>query len=502
MGRQKNFIAFDLGANSGRAVLGEFTDGTLNTKEIHRFPNDPVDILGTMHWDVLRLFREIKLALKNYSSKNRLSPDSIGVDTWGVDFGLLDEKERLIENPVHYRDDRTDGILSQAISISSEREIFQNTGIQFMELNTLYQLFAIKNSHPAQLKRTKSLLMMADLFNYFLTGKKQSEFTLATTTQLYNPIEEEWSGKLLDRFDLPEDIMPPVISTGTQIGRLTKGIQSETGMENVPVIATATHDTASAVSAIPAETDSWAFISSGTWSLMGKEINEPLINGEVMETNFTNEGCRTGKFTLHKNLTGLWIIQECKKEWEKGGSGTYSYEEITQSARQSEAFPAIIDTQAEVFTRPGDMPKKVRTFCRKTDQPVPGGRGEITRIVLEGLALNYKFTLEQLERTTGESIDTIHIVGGGAKNELLSQFCSDATDAKVIAGPAEATAAGNIINQAIALGHLDSISDGRTYIRNSFELKVFEPEYTRRWDSAYEKFMEIKNASEDISSLT
>lgn len=491
MTEKKSFIAFDLGANSGRAVLGKLHGNTLRTKEIHRFDNYPVEVLGTIHWDVLRLLREIKEALKKYSSSHEESPDSLGLDTWGVDFGLLDGKGRLIENPVHYRDNRTDGIMSQALEISSRKEIFQTTGIQFMEINTLYQLMAVKNDHPRQLERSKTFLMIAGLFHYFLTGQIKEEFSLATTTQLYDPIEKTWVKSLFDKFGLPKGIMPEVENTGTRIGTLGEDIKRDTGMGDVPVTATATHDTASAVSAIPAKSDSWAFISSGTWSLLGKEVERPVINREVMDANFTNEGCRTGKFTLHKNLTGLWIVQECKREWEKAEGKTFSYEEITRAARKSRPFQALIDTQAEVFSRPGGMPEKIRNFCRKTNQFVPNNRAGITRSVLEGLALNYRLNIEKLENLTDETIETIHIVGGGAKNELLSQFCANVTGKSVITGPAEATATGNILNQAIAQGYLASIEEARDHVRNSFELKTFEANNGPEWDLAYEKFTEI-----------
>ncbi|MFW6013203.1 MAG: rhamnulokinase, partial [Candidatus Bipolaricaulota bacterium] len=426
MRSSKNFIALDLGANSGRAVLGKLKDDLLETEEIHRFSNDPVKILGTIHWNVLMIFREVKRALKKHGSSRRCELSSIGMDTWGVDFGLLDGKGRLIENPVHYRDGRTEGMMDQVLQTFSREEIFRNTGIQFMEFNTLYQLLALKDRDPDQLRRAEDLLMMAGLLGYFLTGEKSEEFTLATTTQLYNPVKDRWSEKLFDLFDLPIDIMPKVERTGAKIGEVRSDVYTETGTNKVPVIATTSHDTASAVSGIPAEGSGWAFISSGTWSLMGKEIDRPLINREVMKANFTNEGCYNGRFTLHKNLTGLWIIQECKREW-AGKGRDYSYDEIARMAREAEPFVSLIDTQADPFARPGKMTEKIRDFCRETDQNLPEGPSEIARTVLEGLALNYRLTLEQLEEVTREKISKIYIVGGGVKNELLSRFCANAT---------------------------------------------------------------------------
>lgn len=487
-----NIISIDLGANSGRAIVARFTGDGVEIDELHRFPNGPVSVHGRLYWDVLKTFEEIKESLRQYTDKYEEAPLSIGIDTWGVDYGLFDENGRLLRNPVHYRDSRTEGKMDDAFDVMSREEIFEETGIQFMELNTLYQLFAQKEESPESLKSADSLLMMADIFNYFLTGQMATEFSLATTSQLYDPVEKEWAEKLYEEFGFPLEAMQDVVEPGTKIGRLTEEVAEDVGLNRVPVIAPATHDTASAVAAIPAKGDDWAFISSGTWSLMGKEIDDPVINDDVLGANFTNEGGVAGTYRFLRNLTGLWIVQECKREWEKGGE-EYSYEELTDMAREAEPFVSFLDTDDEDFLSPGDMSDKLRDFCRRTGQKVPETKGQLIRVVLESLALNYNFIMEKLESLLDERIETLHIVGGGVRNKLLSQFSANALNRKVVTRPAEATAIGNALIQAIELGEIDSLEEGRKLVGNSIDLETYTPEEPEKWKKSYEEFYQYKD---------
>lgn len=485
-------IAIDLGANSGRAITARFTGDEIEIEELHRFSNGPVSVHGRLYWDVLRMFEEIKESLRKYASKYDDAPISLGIDSWGVDYGLFDENGRLLRNPVHYRDSRTEGAMDEAFGVVSKEKIFEETGIQFMELNTLYQLFAQKNENPESLKSADSFLMMADIFNYFLTGEMTTEFSLATTSQLYDPVEKKWAKKLFNDFGFPLEMMQDVVEPGSRIGRLTEEVAEDVGLERVPVVAPATHDTASAVAAIPAKGDDWAFISSGTWSLMGKEIEDPVINDDVLEANFTNEGGVAGTYRFLRNLTGLWIIQECKREWEMEGE-EYSYAELTEVARGAEPFVSIIDTDYEDFLSPGNMPGKIKDFCKRTGQKQPEDKGQIVRIVLESLALNYRYIIETLESLLDENIETVHIVGGGVRNQLLSQFSANAMDKKVITRPAEATAIGNALIQALELGEISSLEEGRRLVRNSIDLETYTPEVPGEWRKPYEELLQYKD---------
>lgn len=485
------FLAIDLGASSGRAIAGYLQEGELHTREIYRFPNEPVNLRGSLCWNVLEIYEEVKNSLKKYGNEFDRELYSIGIDSWGVDFGLLDDKGDLISTPVHYRDNRTEDILQEAFRIMSKKEIFSRTGNQFLPFNTLFQLLAVKSNKEYQLDNADSLLMIGDLFSYFLTGKMKTEFSLATTTQLFDPLKGKWSREIFERYDLPIDIMPDTCPAGTKIGNLSKEVRKETKVGQVPVIATTTHDTASAVSAVPARVEEWIFISSGTWSLLGVEVEEPIVTEEVKEANFTNEGCHGGKFTLHKNLTGLWILQECKRKWDEKGE-SLTYDQLTQLAREADSYSCIIDTEQNIFAEPGDMPDKIRDYCRKTNQKPPQNKAEVVRSILEGLAFNYRFAVNQLKSLTKGQFDTVHIVGGGANNDLLSQFCANATGLRVMAGPKEATAMGNILNQAVSRGGIGSIEESRSLIRNSTDVKTFSPEQLSTWNRAYSDFMKVR----------
>jgi rhamnulokinase len=494
--KKKNgaFLAIDLGASSGRAIAGYLQKGELHTREIYRFPNEPVNLRGNLYWNVLAIYEEVKNSLKKYGTEFDRELSSIGIDSWGVDFGLLDDNGDLISTPVHYRDDRTEGVLKKAFRVMARKEIFSRTGNQFLPFNTLFQLLVVKSNKGYQLDNADTLLMMGDLFSYFLTDRKKTEFSLATTTQLFNPLEKKWSKEIFENYDLPVDIMPEVCQTGTKIGNLSENIREEVNVDKVPVIATTTHDTASAVSAVPARSEGWVFISSGTWSLLGVEVEEPVLEEEVMEANFTNEGCYSGKFTLHKNLTGLWILQECKRKWDEKGD-TLSYGRLTELAREARGFNSFINTERDIFAQPGDMPAKISKYCRMTDQKPPENKAEMIRSILEGLAFNYRLSINQLKSITERQFDRVHIVGGGAKNELLSQFCANATGLTVISGPKEATAMGNILNQAVSMSRVESIEDSRALVRNSSEIKTYNPENLNTWDRAYEKFKKIRETA-------
>lgn len=491
------FLAVDLGASNGRAIAGYINNGKLVTKEVYRFPNEPVNLRNTLYWNVFSIYQEIKNALKKYGEEFDSELSSIAIDSWGIDFGLLDRDGDLIEAPVHYRDDRTDGVLEKAFEKMPKEEIFSRTGNQFLQFNTLFQLHALNSNKKYQLDNAATLLMIGDLFSYLLTGRKATEFSLATTTQLFDPLEGEWSSEIFENFDLPQDIQPDVYKTGTEIESLSKSTRKEVGIGSVPVIATTTHDTASAVSAVPAQGEEWIFISSGTWSLLGIEIDEPILKAKVMKADFTNEGCHSGKFTLHKNLTGLWILQECKQKWDERGEDL-NYDQLTQLAQETKVFNCFIDTEWKTFAQPGNMPTKIKDYCKITNQQPPRNIAETVRTVLEGLALNYRLSIKQLKSITGRQFDTVHIVGGGAKNNLLSQFCANATGLKVISGPREATAMGNIINQAVSVGSIDSVKESRNLVRNSSDLKTYFPKNASKWDRAYQTFVETKEiASHD-----
>jgi len=485
------FLAIDLGASSGRAIAGYMREGELDTREVYRFTNKPVNLGGNLYWNVLQIYDEITNALKKYGTKSDRKLSSIGIDSWGVDFGLLDGNGDLISTPVHYRDDRTKGVLREAFKTISKEAVFSRTGNQFLPFNTLFQLLAIKSNKEYQLENANSLLMIADLFSYFLTGKMKTEFSLATTTQLFDPLKSGWSREIFQSYDLPIDVMPDTCPTGRKIGNLSEEVREETKLDQVPLIATTTHDTASAVSAVPAEEEGWIFISSGTWSLLGVEVEEPIISEEVMKANFTNEGCHSGKFTLHKNLTGLWILQECKRKWDEEGE-VLTYDQLTQLAQEADSYSCFIDPEQDIFAQPGNMPDKIRDFCRKTDQKPPQNKAEVVRSILEGLAFNYRFAVNQLKSLTEGQFYTVHIVGGGANNDLLSQFCANATGLQVMAGPQEATAMGNILNQAVSRGAIGSIEESRSLIKNSTDVKNFSPDHPSKWNRAYSDFMKVR----------
>ncbi|MDP8981319.1 MAG: rhamnulokinase [Acidobacteriota bacterium] len=467
----KRFLAIDLGAESGRAMLGTFDGGRIALEEIHRWPNEPVRLSTGLYWDTLRLFHEIRRAL---SMCGGIALDGIGVDTWGVDFALLDADGALADNPRHYRDARTNGMLDRAFAVVPREQIFADTGIQFMQLNTLYQWYAMKLAGAPALRIARRMLFMPDLFNYWLTGVARAERSIASTSQFYDPFTKNWAAGLLRRFDLDATLLPEIAEPGERLGALLPEIAESCGLSpQTPVYATACHDTAAAVAAVPAEHGDWCYISSGTWSLMGVEIPEPLINDRSLVLNFTNETGAGGRIRLLKNIAGLWLLQECRRAWSLAGT-EYSYEQLTSLAASVKSPGVILDPDA--FAEPGRMPDRIAAWCREARQPVPEGPAAITRAILESLALAYRNVLDSLEALLGRRIETIHIVGGGSRNRLLNQLTANATGRTVVAGPVEATAAGNVLVQAIGAGAIADLEEARGIVRASFPLERYSPE--------------------------
>ncbi len=490
MAQPRTYLAIDLGAESGRAILGTLDADRLSLSEIHRFGNGPVRLPDGLHWDILRLWSEIKTGLSLAVRKHEKQLAAIGVDTWGVDFGLLDEQGGLLGNPYHYRDSRTDTMMGEAFRRLSREQIFDYTGIQFMQLNSLYQLLAMVIQQSPALKIARTFLTIPDLFNYWLSGRAVCEFTISTTTQCYDPRQRAWAKPMLDRLGVPSQIFPEVIQPGAVLGEMLPDIADEIGCGQLPVIAPACHDTGSAVVAIPAEGHDFAWISSGTWSIMGAEVNDAVINAQTLNYNFTNEGGVAGTWRLSKNIVGLWLVQECRRTWQRAGEDL-SYDEITQLAADAQPFTAVIDPDQSDFLKPGDMPNRIRAYCERTRQPVPDSKGAIVRCVLESMALKYCWVLERLEEIAGHRLEPIHIIGGGSQNRLLNQFTADATRRRVITGPIEATAIGNILMQAVGLGQLKLLSDARAVVRHSFNPEIYEPKDRSGWDDAYQRFLAL-----------
>jgi rhamnulokinase len=477
-----NYLAIDLGAESGRAIVGTIENGVLSLAETHRFSNTPVQLPDGLHWDILRLWSDIQAGIAASAAKYQLA--SLALDTWGVDFALLDRNGVLLGNPFHYRDARTDGMLDEAFRCLPREQIFAQTGIQFMQINTLYQLLAMVLQKSPQLDVAHTFLTIPDLFNYWLSGKICCEFTIATTTQCFDPVRRSWALPMLEALNIPTRILPPVCEPGTILGKLSVDHIRFPESSAVPsVIAPACHDTGSAVVAVPAEDKDFAWISSGTWSIMGCEADAPCLDERALAYNFTNEGGVNGTWRLSKNIMGLWLVQECHREW------NMSYDELTKLAAEATPFLAVIDLDDASFLHPGNMPEKICAFCAKTQQAIPQTKGEIIRVTLESLALKYRFVLERLETLTGKRLSPLHIIGGGTKNKLLNQLTANSTGRTVMTGPIEATAIGNILMQAIALGHIANLSEARAVVRKSFSPDIYQPDQRAGWDEAYEKLL-------------
>ena len=479
----KPYLALDLGAESGRAVLGHLRSGILTMEEVHRFPNGPVEEQGSLRWDVARLWVEVRKTLSKLES---VALSSIGVDAWGVDYALLGERGELLQNPYHYRDRRTQGVMEQAFRKVPKEDIYRATGIQFMSINTLYQLLAECRDTPSILAAAKQLVTIPDLFNYWLTGNAVCEFTNATTTQMVDPARRTWATELLQRLELPAFLPAPIVEPGSMIGTLLPELAQHSLLSGTPVIAPACHDTGSAVAAISAR-DGTAFLSSGTWSLVGTELDAPVITPEALKLNFTNEGGVNGTTRLLKNVMGLWMLQGCRQWWARQGH-SYDYRELMEMASLEPAFAQFVDPDDESFLRATNMPQAIAEFCGKTHQPAPNAPGAFVRCVLESLAMKYRLVLGSLERLTKRRVEQVRVTGGGSKNRLLDQFTADATGKRILAGPAETTALGNIAIQVLATGGASSLKEVRAIVDRSFPAEVFEPCDTDRWDQHAERF--------------
>ena len=484
----KRVLAFDFGASSGRAIVGVFDGDKIELREVHRFSNDPVTINGTVYWDVQRLFFEIKQGI--LKAKEDGGFDSIGIDTWGVDFGLLRKDGPLIENPIHYRDKRNDGMAEFSKKYMSHEEMYDITGIQFMDFNTVFQLLSLKENRPYILEEADTLLFMPDLLSYMLSGVKSTEYSIATTSQMVDLKTRDWSDKIINDLGLKKDILTPIVATGTVIGQLSDEICEELGVPKADIVSVASHDTQSAITAAPCEYEDFAFISCGTWSLFGTEVKEPVLNEASKKLNVTNEGGYDYSIAFLKNICGLWLIQESRRQWIREGK-EYSYAELEKMALECEPFKCFIDPDAPEFGTMGNLPERVKEYCRKTNQYVPETVGEIMRCIYESLALKYRLTFDGIMECTGKVYDRIHVMGGGTKDKLLLGMTAQSCNVPVYGGPIEATALGNIAIQLMSDGTIADIKEARRIIAKGENLKLYEPSDRAPWEKAYEKYKEI-----------
>jgi len=488
-----HFLAFDLGAESGRAVLGALDGHRLAVHEVRRFPNTPLTLAGHIHWNVYALLDEMKTAMREAAAAIGARPSSLAIDTWGVDFGLLARDGSLLGLPFCYRDHRNAGAMEDYFELVPRPELYEATGIQFMPFNTLFQVYAMVRERSPLLGAAEDLLFMPDLFNYLLTGRKAAEFTIASTSQFLDPRTKAWIPGLFQAMGFSKKILQDIVEPGTVLGSLTDDVAAETGFRHVPLVATASHDTAAAVAAVPAEGRNWAYISSGTWSLVGVEEPAPVISERSLESNFTNEGGVGGTVRFLKNVSGLWLVQGCRKVW--SADSPVTYDDLTRAATDAPAFAALIDPDSPRFLNPPDMPEAIAAYCQATGQAPPMSRAALIRSLLESLALKYRHVIEQLRLVLGHPIEKIHVIGGGSRNTLLCQLTADATRIPVVAGPAEATAIGNILVQAMAIGRIASPAEMRAIIRDSFELRTYTPSGTEAaWDAAYVRFRGLLEA--------
>ncbi len=487
----KRILAFDFGASSGRAMIGTYNGDTISLEEIHRFSNDPVIVNGVMYWDVLRLFFEIKQGI--IKAKHAGGFDSIGIDTWGVDFGLLDKEGRLLENPIHYRDKRTDGMMEDSFKQIDRERFYELTGTQFNFFNTVFQLRSLVKQRPELLERTDKLLLTPDLFIYFLTGEKHTEYSMATTTQLLDAKNRTWSAEVLESLGIPGRILTDIVPSGTVVGTLSDEICEELGVPAVPVVAVAAHDTQSALIAVPAEEKDFIFLSCGTWSLFGTELDDPIINEKSVKYNISNEGGCDGKASFLENIIGLWLIQESRRQWIREGE-EYGFGELETMAKTAPSLVSFVDPNAPEFVPAGNMPGRIREFCGRTGQKVPESIAEVVRCIAESLALTYRKALEEIRDCTGKEYSTIYMVGGGTNSHLLCQFTANATGCRVVAGPGEATVLGNLVLQLAAaedVPEIDGLWSARKLIARSEKFDTYEPQDTEAWQEAYQKFLKI-----------
>lgn len=489
-------LAFDFGASSGKALLGRLTDRRIETEEIHRFTNEPVQVGNRLHWDILRLYHEVKTGLLKTKHAG-VKPDSLGIDSWAVDFGLLDANGGLLGNPYHYRDRHTDGMMEKLFAEAlPAAEVFARTGIQLLPFNTLFQLYAMRQADDPLLASARRWLMIPDLLRYFLTGETFHEFTNVTTTQMFNPTAGDWDPMLLEKIGVPAAWFGKVLQPGSHAGSLRASVRDELEIGAIPVIAVAEHDTGSAVAAIPALDRSFAYLSCGTWSLLGTEVAQPVINETARQMNFTNEGGVGGTYRLLKNIMGLWLLQEIRREWERAGR-SYSFPELVALAAQAQPFTAFIEPDDPSFLPPGDMTARIRAYCQRTGQRSPETPGELVRCILESLALKYRYVLELTERLSGQSFGGLHMVGGGIHNTLLCQWTANAIGKPVWSGPAEGSAIGNLAVQWIAGGVFRDIVEARRVIRDSVQVTTYEPEAAAAWEEAYGRFKRVTGQPSD-----
>lgn len=484
------FLGVDLGAESGRVMAGLFDGRRVELRELHRFPNGPVRVGDTLRWDILRLWSEIQNGLNRAAADYGEQIVSVGVDTWGVDYTLMSDDLELLGHPYHYRDARTQGLMQHTFTRVPREEVFRATGIQFMEINTLYQLVAMRQHHPRVLDLAGVFLMIPDYIHWLLCGSRVVEFTNATTTQCFDPVRRDWARELLQRLEIPTGMFPDVVAPGTKLGTLRESIARETGLSRIDVVAPATHDTGSAVAAVPTRHTGqprWAYISSGTWSLMGVEVPEAIVTDAALSRNVTNEGGIDGTYRLLKNIMGLWLVQQCRRSFQRRGRDL-DYSELTALAADAPPFRSLVDPDAPEFLAPEDMVEAIQQWCRNSGQPVPETEGQLVRCALESLALKYRVVLEWLQELTGQAVEVIHIVGGGSQNRLLNQWTANACGRPVFAGPVEATALGNVLIQARAAGQIASLNELRTVVAESHAIDQFEPAEQEAWAEALERF--------------
>lgn len=486
--KRKQVLAADFGGSSGRVMMAGFDGGKINIQEIHRFSNDPVVLEDTLYWDFLRLFFEVKQGLIKAKSCGDIS--SIGIDTWGVDFGLLDKKGRLMTNPVHYRDGRTAGYLEKSFQRIDRKQFYEITGNQFMEINTAFQLMALNEDSPEQLKQAEHLLLMPDLFRYYLSGEKTSERSIASTTQLFDMNRQTWGWPVIEKLGIPEKLFGSLVSPGTEAGMLRPALAQELGIHPMSVTAVAGHDTQSALAAVPADGEDFIFISCGTWSLVGTELKTPIMDANAERFNLTNELGVEGTYSFLKNIIGLWLIQESRRQWIREGQ-EYGFGQLEEMAGQASPDTSFIDPDAPEFVPAGDIPGRIRQFCQRTGQSVPETVGDIVRCINRSLALTYKKTLEELELCTGKHYPVIHIVGGGSQSRMLCRMTADACGRTVVAGPVEATGLGNAMIQYMAGGEFANLKQAREALKNSVEPQIYEPKTTEAWEEAYGQYRRI-----------
>jgi rhamnulokinase len=485
--KNKLFLAFDFGAESSRAVCGTIENKKLTITEIYRFNTGMLPMNDHYYWNIYRFYEEILNAISVCTRKENLQPASIAIDSWGVDFGFLADDDSLLRIPYAYRDLQVTRAMPDFHRIMDPEKIYSLTGISMQPFNSLYHLHAMRLSNDMALRSAKRIMFIPDLLNFMLSGEKKTEFTFATTSQLYNPFIGDWEEELLSAVGIDKSYMNEIIQPGLVMGQVKSEICRQTGLKNAVISSVCSHDTGSAIVAVPAAGTDWVFISSGTWSLMGLELPSPLVTAKTFSYNFSNEGGAGGKFRFLKNIMGLWLLQQCRTNWASSGEDT-DYPLLIEKAGAARPFVSLIDPDYENFFNPPDMPAEIDSYCKLTSQEKPETKGEYVRVILESLALKYRYVLDQLYEVTGREINTIHIIGGGSQNKLLCQFTANATGKKVIAGPAEGTAAGNILMQALAHGLASSTEELREIVKNSFDLEHYFPEETARWEDAYRRF--------------